>query len=25
MKKFDFPTNSLIMIELKKHNGETME
>ena len=25
MKKFDFPTNSLIIIELKKHNGRTME
>ena len=25
MKKFDFPTNSSIIIELKKHNGRTME
>jgi len=25
MKKFDFPINSLIIIELKKHNGRTME
>jgi Predicted transcriptional regulator len=25
MKKFDFPINSLLIIELNKHNGRTME
>jgi len=25
MKKFDFPINSLLIIELNMHNGRTME